>query len=135
MWLANSQATSLLLQQLDKPLVTWPTIYPGMDDIANRVTPCHCDKGGALSFYDHLVNFGQSHDAQFLLHDFDAMFAYQPGTSILFPGRVLAHSVPAWSGGERMVIAHYAKDDVQDRLRLPRPLLPTQLGWWSRFCR
>jgi hypothetical protein len=53
------------------------------------------------------------------------MFAYQPGTSIFFPGKVLAHLVSAWSRGERMVIAHYAKDNMQDGLRLPRPLLPT----------
>ncbi|HXB12563.1 MAG TPA: hypothetical protein VNZ45_11285, partial [Bacteroidia bacterium] len=62
---------------------------------------------------------------QFLLYDFYAMFAYQPKTSIFFPGKVLAYSVSAWSRGERMVIAHYAKDNMQDRLRLPRPLLPT----------
>lgn len=133
MWLANSQATSLLLQRLNNPSVIWPSVYPGMDVIANRITPEHCDLGGALSFYDHLVSFGQGHDAQFLLHEFDAKFAYQSGTSVLFPGKVLNHSVPQWSGGERMVIAHYAKDDVQDRLELRRPLLPTQLGWWSIF--
>ena len=133
MWLANSQATSLLLQQLNNPTLTWPTVYPGMDIISNRLTPRHYDKGGALSFYDHLVSFGQGHDAQFLLHDFDAEFAYQSGTSVLFPGKVLAHSVPEWSGGERLVIAHYVKDNVQDRLGLSKPLLSTQLGWWSKY--
>ena len=121
MWLSNSKATSLLLQQLNKPLLTWPTIYPGMDIIANRLTPEHCDRGGALSYYDHLISFGQGHNAKLLVNELQGEFAYQPGTSVLFTGKVLTHSVPKWSEGERLVIAHYAKDDVQDRLGVSRP--------------
>jgi hypothetical protein len=134
MWLANSKTTPLLLQKLKKPLPTWPTIYPAMDVIVNRLTPQHYDKGGALSFYDHLVSFGQGHAAKLLVDELDAEFAYQSGTSVLFSGKVLAHSVPEWSEGERLVIAHYSKDNVQDRLGVPRPFLPTQLGWWSKYC-
>lgn len=133
MWSANTKATPLLLEELKTPLPTWPTVYPALDVIANRLTPRHYDQGGAIYFYDHLVSFGQGHDARFLVDDFHAEFAYQSGTSVLFPGKVLAHSVPEWSGGERLVLAHYAKDDVQDRLRVARPLLPTQLGWWSKY--
>lgn len=121
----------MLLERLKDPSLKWPTVYPGMDIIANRVTPKHYDKGGAFSFYDHLVSLGQDHDAELWLHDFQAEFAYKPGTSVLFSGKVLAHSVPEWSEGERLVIAHYAKDDVQDRLNIATPSLPTQLGWWS----
>jgi hypothetical protein len=133
MWLANSKTTSLLLEQMNDSSLTWPTIYPAMDVIANRVTPPHRDRGGATSFYDHLVSFGQDHDAVLLLDDFHAEFAYKPGTSVLFSGKVLTHSVPKWSEGERLVIAHYAKDNVQERLNVARPLLPTQLGWWSNM--
>jgi hypothetical protein len=132
MWSANSRTTRLLVEELDPPLLTtWPAVYPGMDIIANRVTPRHCDKGGAPSFYDHLVSFGLDHDARFLLNDLHAEFAYKSGTSVLFPGKDLYHEVQEWSGGERLVIAHYAKDIVQERLKVARPLLPTQLGWWS----
>jgi len=102
MWLANSQATSQLLEQLDNPLLLWPTIYPTMDVIANQLTPRHFNKGEALSFYDHLVSFGQGHNAQLLLDDLHTEFAYQPGTSVLFSGKVLAHSVPEWSKGEKV---------------------------------
>lgn len=103
-----------------------------MDVIANRITPRHYDQGGAVSFYDHLISLGEDHDACLLLDTLHGEFAYQAGTSALFPGKVLAHSVPEWSRGERIVIAHYSKDDVQDRMQVPRPLLPTQLGWWSK---
>jgi hypothetical protein len=133
MWSANSKATQLLVQQLDNPSLIWPSVYPAMDVIANRITPPHCDQGRAISFYDHLVSFGEDHNARFLVLDFQAEFAYPPGTNVWFPGKFLTHSVPQWSRGERLVIAHYAKDDVQDRLGLARPSLPTQLGWWSKY--
>jgi hypothetical protein len=133
MWSANKEATDLLLQQLKIPLPTWPTVYSAMDVIANRITPTHYDQGGADSFYDHLVSFGQDHDAHFVVDDLHGKFAYQPGTSILFSGKVLGHSVPQWSKGERMVIAHYTKDNVQERLRVARPLLPTQLNWLFNY--
>lgn len=133
MSVASSKATSLLLQKLNTS-VTWPTVYSDMDIIANRKTPRHCDKGGAYTFYDHLICFGQGHDAILQLNDLHAEFEYLPGTSVLFSGKALYHSVEEWSKGERMVVAHYAKDDVHDRLGVPRPqALPTQLGWWSTY--
>lgn len=137
MYGANSQATSMLLDNLEKlnkplPSESWPTVYPGLDLIANRLTPMHRDKGGANSFYDHLVSFGQHHDAYLCLEELNAQFAYQPGTSVLFSGTALQHSVTSWSG-ERVVIAHYAKDLVMERLGVARPSLPTQLGWWLKY--
>jgi len=51
------------------------------------------------------------------LDDFGTKFTYAPGTSVFLTGKVLVHSVPAWSGGERVVVAHYSKDDVHNRLR------------------
>jgi hypothetical protein len=93
MWLANSNAAPSLLEILDNPQLTWPTVYPAMDLIANRKTGRHFDWGGAITFYDHLISFGQNHGAKLVLHDFDAHLAYQPGTSVLFSGTALAHSV------------------------------------------
>jgi hypothetical protein len=133
MWLANHKATSLLLEQLKTPYPSWPTIYSAMDVIANRITPGHCDEGGADSYYDHLICLGHKHDARFCLDDLEGTFAYPPGTSILFSGKGLAHSVPEWSGGERMVIAHYTKDAIHDRMGVARPVLPTQSSWWSEY--
>jgi hypothetical protein len=134
MAVANSKATPLLLQEMDNPLPTWPTIFSDIDVIANRLTPRHTDKGGAFTFYDHLISFGGGHNAVLLLDDLHAEFRYLSGTSVLFSGKALNHSVLDWSGGERMVVAHYAKDDVHDRLGVSRPqALPTQFGWWSKY--
>lgn len=122
----------MLLENKELESLTWPTVYPGMDVIANRLSPKHWDTGGGVNFYDHLLSLGQDHNAKLRLHDFDADFAYKPGTSVLFSGKVLAHEVGEWEADkERIVIAHYAKDDVQDRLGVERPFLPTQMKWWS----
>ena len=135
MSMTNREAIPLLLQKLENPPEIWPTIYPAIDVVANRLTPEHYDKGGAITRYDHLVSFGQDHKAELVFHDFDAEFAYKPGTSVLFPGKVLAHLVPMWTvGKERVVMAHYVRDSVLNRLKLARPLLPTQSGWWSKYC-
>ena len=133
MWSANSKATSLLLKNLDDPSL-WPTIYPAIDVISNRTTPRHNDVGGANNFYDNLLSFGQGHDAKLELDELHAKFAYQPGTSVLFSGKALFHGVSAWPESktvERMVMAHYSKDAIHDRLGVARPSLPTQSGWWS----
>jgi hypothetical protein len=36
MWLANSSAAPSLLKKLNNPQLTWPTVYPAMDLIANQ---------------------------------------------------------------------------------------------------
>ena len=133
MYEANCKATQLRLQQLNNSSHIWPSTYHGMDVIANRLSKIHNDESRAVSFYDHLVSFGQDHDAKLRLEDLNAVFEYQPGTSVLFSGKALTHEVRQWSGGERMVIAHYARDEIHDRLGVARPLLPTQLGWWSKY--
>lgn len=132
LWTANNAAVDQLVSQLSLSS-PWPTSFTGVDLIVNRVTPPHLDSGGAVTFYDHLLSLGFGHQAILDLDDFGAKFAYAPGTSVFLTGRVLTHSVPVWSSGERVVVAHYSKDDVHDRLGVSRPALPTQLGFLALF--
>jgi hypothetical protein len=107
-------------------LLTWPSIYSDINVIAYRLTPWHTDKGGTFTFYDHLVCFDGGHNAILVLDDLHAEFRYLSKTSVFFSGKALNHSVLDWSGEERMVVAHYTKDDVHDRLGVSRPqALPT----------
>jgi hypothetical protein len=128
MYEANCTAVSALLQRQEFPL-PWPTIYPGLDIVANRATIPHRDAGGANTFYDHLVNLGWDNDVELCLEELNGKFAYAPGTCVLFSGAALTHSVAAHSK-ERVVLAHYSNEKVQGRLGVARPVLPTQLGWW-----
>ncbi len=97
MYLANSKATPLLLEELKRDIPTWPTVYHAIDVIANQVTPRHYDKSVAISFYDHLVSLSQDHNAHLMLDDLYGEFTYQSRTSVLFSGKVLAYSVSKWS--------------------------------------
>ena len=133
LWTANTAGVDQLVSQLSPSSPSWPTSFTGMDLIVNRVTPPHLDSGGAVTFYDHLLSLGFGHQATLDLDDFGAKFTYAPGTSVFLTGRVLTHSVPPWSGGERAVVAHYSKDDVHDRLGVHRPTLPTQLDFLALF--
>ncbi|KAM6489179.1 hypothetical protein JOM56_015349, partial [Amanita muscaria] len=108
----------------------WPSVYTAMDLIVNRSTPAHLDAGGALSFYDLLLSLGDDNGAMFCLNDIDTQLDYSPGSAVFFTGSVLKHSVSDWTGGERVAIAHYSKDD---RLGIARPILPTQLSFWDKF--
>jgi hypothetical protein len=125
---ANRTTVSLLLNEPQG--VFWPSIYPGLDLVANRETPAHLDRGGDKTYFDHLVNLGRDEDAKLCLDELKAQFAYRPGTSVLFSGSALTHSVAKCSK-ERVVIAHYSNKKVQERLGVEKPVLPIKLGWWT----
>ncbi|KIJ58338.1 hypothetical protein HYDPIDRAFT_67266, partial [Hydnomerulius pinastri MD-312] len=83
----------------------WPSLFSGIDIIANRITPRHQDQGSCAEAYDLLVSIGEGHDARLDLCDFKASIGYGPGTLVFLTGRVLRHSVAKWSRGERIVVA------------------------------
>ncbi|KAG0698585.1 hypothetical protein DFH29DRAFT_772009, partial [Suillus ampliporus] len=100
---------------------SWPSIFSGLEIIANRVTFSHRDGGGSPSLLDLLVSLGRNHHATFALPDVQAELDYFPGAMVYISGRVLEHSVCPWLNGERLAIAHFMKDAVHDRVGVPRP--------------
>ena len=130
-WTANSSATKKLVEQLLLSSISWFTIYSGIDVIINHLIPVHLDQKEVVTFYNYLLSLEGDHNATLDLDNFDAQFAYESGTSVFLTGRVFLHSVLQWSRGKGIAIAHYSKDDVHDCIDIPRPALPTQLGWWA----
>ena len=130
LWNVTTLASQQLANQLAFHIPCWPTAFTGLDLIVNQVTEPHLDSGRAITFYDHFLSLGMDHHAELLLDDLEAKLVYSEGTSVFLAGRVLTHSVPAWSGGERVALAHYTRDEVLHRLGCPRLLLPTQVTWW-----
>jgi hypothetical protein len=108
------------------PISQWPSIFSGMEIIANRVTFSHRDGGGSPSLFDLLVSLGSNHQAKLSLADVQATFNYVPGTMVFISGKVLEHSVGSWINGERFVIAHFMKDKVHARVGVQRPAFPMQ---------
>lgn len=99
----------------------WPSVFSGIQVIVNRVTPSHRDSGAAASMYDLLVSAGTHQSATLGLGDVKANLTYKPGTVVLVCGRVLRHEVANWNLGERICMAHFMRDNVHERLGLPRP--------------
>ncbi|KAG2140736.1 hypothetical protein BD769DRAFT_1349909, partial [Suillus cothurnatus] len=102
----------------------WPSIFSGLEIITNHVTFSHRDAGGSPSLFDLLVGLGRNHHATLALADLHAELAYSPGAMVYIAGQVLEHSVGPWLNGEQVVIAHFIKDAVHDRVGVPRPSFP-----------
>jgi len=111
------------LDSLHDNLNHWYSIFSGFSLIVNRRTPFHRDTGASPTYFDLLISGGTHSDCRLELPDLGSTLSYAPGTGVFVTGRVLRHGVSSWSGGERICLAQFMKDAVQDRLGQPRP------GW------
>jgi len=112
--------------------VPWPSIFSGIEVIVNRQTPDHRDSGGSSAMYDLLVSLGNAYQAMFHLSDLGAELTYCPGTLVYNLGKVLEHGVH-WEKDERIVIAHWFKDNVHDKLGVERPRIPSQFHFLDQI--
>jgi hypothetical protein len=99
----------------------WNSVFSGISVIANRITRRHRDSGGAFSWPDLLLSSGTHKTARFHLNDINARLSYPPGTVVAVCGGILSHSVPEWSGGERVCVAHFMRKEVHHRLGVFSP--------------
>jgi hypothetical protein len=105
------------LKGMDHPHVqSWSSVFSGIAVISNRLTVRHRDKGGTDPTYDLLLSAGTHRQAYLHLDDIQAELSYSPGTVVLTCGRLLSHSLPEWSGGERICLAHFMRTEVLHRL-------------------
>ena len=47
------------------------------------------------------------------------------------PGKLFMHEVGEWSGGERICVSHYMKDNVHECLKVSQPNWPRQDDYLS----
>ena len=99
----------------------WTSIFSGIEVIVNRITPPHRDSQAAPPVYDLLVSAGTHEEAWFDLPDIQTRLSYNPCTVVALSGKVLRHGVAGWVGGERICLAHFIRDNIHNRLNLPRP--------------
>jgi hypothetical protein len=100
---------------------SWNSVFSGISVITNRITTRHRDTGGAFPWPDVLLSCGTHKTAHFHLNDVKAQLSYSPSTVVAVCGRVLSHSVPEWSGGERVCVAHFMRKEVHHRLGVFSP--------------
>jgi hypothetical protein len=70
------------------PVSEWPSIFTGIELIANWITLSHCDAGGAQSHYDLLASLSIEHDATFSIKDLNVELDYFSGTLPFIAGKV-----------------------------------------------
>jgi len=102
----------------------WPSVFTGMQIIANRTTRYHRDPGAASTYYDLLLSLGTHTTADLSLPEFGAHLYYPPGSIVQLSGKIFLHGVEDWEGGERICLAHMMKDNVHGRLNIQRPTWP-----------
>jgi hypothetical protein len=81
----------------------WPSVFTGMQMIANGTTPPHCDRGGAPTYSDLLLSAGTHVKAELCLPEFEIKLSYAPGTIVELCGKVFIHEVDDWEGGKEYV--------------------------------
>ncbi|KAG1895262.1 uncharacterized protein F5891DRAFT_984344 [Suillus fuscotomentosus] len=125
-------AISRIIQELQgsdrtsPPICDWPSIFSGLEIIANCTTLLHRDFGGAPSLFDLLISLCSGHEAKLTLADVGAELNYYPGTMVFIYRKVLQHSIGPWGPGERLVNAHFMRDKIHSRVGVSRPPFPTQ---------
>jgi hypothetical protein len=111
---------------------SWNSVYSGISVITNRITTRHRDDGGSSAWYDLLLSSGTHRKAFFRLDDIGAWLSYNPGTVVMVCGKVLSHSLPKWSGGERICLVHWMRSEVHHRLGVYSPEWSVQ-GCYTRL--
>jgi hypothetical protein len=98
----------------------WQSVCTGVSVIGNRVTPYHRDNKGGYQLYDLLANYFEGGSPpRFLVSDLGLDLNYPSGTVIGLCGKILEHGVKAWCRGERVCYAHFMREEVRERLKVP----------------
>ncbi|KAJ8474292.1 hypothetical protein ONZ45_g16001 [Pleurotus djamor] len=92
----------------------WKSVFTAISVIGNRYCDEHTDSKGDLHQFDILLNTGTAEN-ELLLSQLKARIRYDPGTAVVFSGRLFLHEVPPWQVGERVGHAFFMQKEVQIR--------------------
>jgi len=105
----------------------WQSVYTGIAVISNRRSPSHRDTKGRPEWFDTLISYSDSRSRpRLLIEDLGMDLDYSSGTVVSFCGSVLKHEVRSWGVGDRVCYAHFMRDSVRSRLKMP------PAGWVNR---
>jgi hypothetical protein len=94
--------------------VKWPSVFHGVQAIANRVTPRHRDSNSLQEWYDILITMGTYGNSTMKLYNIGVELWYPAGTVIGVGGKVIEHGVEAFNG-ERVCLAYFMRENVFQR--------------------
>jgi hypothetical protein len=93
-----------------------PSLFQGRSIIYNRQTPNHFDRRDPTIGWTPLVVFGRFTGGSLRIRRLGIRMSFLPGTCIWIRGRVLAHEVEVFEGGQRISIAHFCHQSVWDTM-------------------
>ncbi|KAK7680056.1 hypothetical protein QCA50_017002 [Cerrena zonata] len=101
------------LQQVERALSRWPSIFNAITLISNRHCPMHRDNKGSFHLFDILVSTGSYSNAMFCCTPLGIQIGNTPGTIIGFSGTAFRHGV-AQADGARVCHAFYMRGSLQE---------------------
>lgn len=105
----------------------WQSVYTGIQVICNRITPPHRDSKGRPEWYDILANYSEVGALpRLVIEDIGLDLEYGSGTVVGFCGSIFQHGVDSWGDGDRICYAHFMRESVRKRLKVPAA------GWVKR---
>lgn len=84
-----------------------PCVFEGRAVMFNRRTPRHLDTKDPLKGWAILVVLGDFTEGYLFIPRLNLRLRYRPGDIVALRGRILAHEVEMWVGGQRISIAHF----------------------------
>lgn len=99
----------------DFALRNWGTVFNAITIVANRYSPMHRDTQSRMQWFDILTSVGPCQGGILTLGDLNVTFPYPSGTVFAFSGKLLQHAASDVKG-ERICVAYYMRDKVQERL-------------------
>lgn len=101
----------------------WTTPFTGYGLISNCNTPLHRDNNSQGTWFDFLTTIGEYNSGSTLqLDNIDMELEYDSGTMVALLGKIIRHGTSELVGN-RICIAQYMQDNVQDRFKIQAP------GW------
>jgi hypothetical protein len=94
-----------------------PLVYDGREIIFNRWAGLHTDSNDPTDSWAVLVAAGDFKQGAVFFPHLGLRIRLIPGDIVAFRGRVIPHSVPMWSGGQRICIPHFIHSSVSAALR------------------
>jgi hypothetical protein len=116
----------LMLQKLRQEDATaeiaskWQSVHTRISIVSNQIMPFHRDSKGRPEWYDTLLSYSDTRARPRLsIEDIGLDLDYQCGTVVSFCGSIFKHGVRTWGPGDRVCYAHFMRESVRERLKVP----------------
>lgn len=98
-----------------------PLLMEGREIMYNRQTPLHFDKQDPKKGWAALAVVGPFTGGSMRIPSVNGRLRYTHGDMILIRGRILAHEIEDFHGGQRICIAHFTHDALWKECKVTPP--------------